>query len=47
MMSVSIRSPSAEHFEMFVKLGVQAGTSKTLDNLVQLLGGRAKAASRA
>jgi uncharacterized protein YndB with AHSA1/START domain len=38
LMSVSIRSPSAEHFEMFVKLGVQVGTSKTLDNLVDLLG---------
>ena len=47
LMSVSIQSPSTEHFEMFVKLGVQAGTSKTLDNLVALLGGRARAAGRA
>lgn len=47
LMSVSIRSPSAEHFEMFVKLGVQDGTRRTLDNLVELLGGRTKAASGA
>lgn len=47
LMSVSIHSPSTEHFEMFVKLGVQTGTSKTLDNLVELLRGRTKAASGA
>lgn len=48
LMSVSIQSPTAEHFEMFTKLGVAAGTSQTLDNLVALLGKRgAKAASRA
>ena len=46
-MSVSIRSPTAEHFEMFVKPGVQAGTSRTLDNLVALLDARTDAASRA
>jgi uncharacterized protein YndB with AHSA1/START domain len=45
VMSVLIESPSAEHFEMFVKLGVQAGTSKTLDNLVELLRVRTRAAS--
>jgi uncharacterized protein YndB with AHSA1/START domain len=45
LMSVSIQSPTAEHFEMFVKLGVQAGTAQTLDNLVALLGRRRKAAS--
>jgi uncharacterized protein YndB with AHSA1/START domain len=45
LMSVLIRSPSAEHFEMFVKLGVQTGTSKTLDNLVELLASRTRAAS--
>ena len=33
-MRVAIRCASAEHFEMFVKLGVHTGTSKTLDNLV-------------
>lgn len=32
-MHVSIRSPSSEHFEMFLKLGVAAGTSATFDNL--------------
>lgn len=40
LMSVSIQCPSTEHFEMLVKLGVQTGTSKTLDNLVELLAGR-------
>jgi uncharacterized protein YndB with AHSA1/START domain len=33
-MNVSIRCASAEHFETFLKLGVQAGTSVTLNNLV-------------
>lgn len=47
LMQVSIRSPSPEHFEMFVKLGVQTGTGKTLDNLVSFLGGRTRAASGA
>lgn len=32
-MNVSIRCPSAEHFATFLKLGVQTGTSATLDNL--------------
>lgn len=32
-MRVSIRSPSTEHFEMFLKLGVNVGTSTTFDNL--------------
>ncbi|MER2565474.1 MAG: hypothetical protein ABTQ32_32410 [Myxococcaceae bacterium] len=32
-MHVSIRSPSPEHFEMFLKLGVNVGTSTTFDNL--------------
>jgi uncharacterized protein YndB with AHSA1/START domain len=41
LMSVSIQCPSTDHFEMFVKLGVHTGTSKTLDNLVELLRGRA------
>ncbi len=41
LMKVSIRSPSPEHFEMFVKLGVDKGTSATLDNLVRLLSPRA------
>lgn len=33
-MTVTIRCASAEHLEQFVKLGVDAGTDKTLDNLV-------------
>lgn len=37
-MRVSICSPSAEHFEMFLKLGVDQGTAITLDNLVAFLG---------
>jgi uncharacterized protein YndB with AHSA1/START domain len=40
LMQVTIRSPSAEHFEMFLKLGVDTGTSKTMDNLVAYLGAR-------
>jgi uncharacterized protein YndB with AHSA1/START domain len=43
LMSVSIQCPSTEHFEMFVKLGVQTGTARTLDNLVELLRRRTKA----
>lgn len=34
-MTVTIRSPTPEHFEMFVKLGVDAGTRRTMDNLVE------------
>jgi uncharacterized protein YndB with AHSA1/START domain len=37
-MVVTITSPNAEHFEMFVKLGVNQGTTRTLDNLVAHLG---------
>lgn len=40
LMKVAIRSPSKEHFEMFVKLGVDKGTSTTLDNLVRLVAAR-------
>lgn len=36
-MKVSIKCPSTEHLQTFVKLGVQAGTSATLDNLVRLV----------
>lgn len=32
-MTVTIRSPSPEHFAMFTKLAVAAGTDVTLDNL--------------
>lgn len=32
-MTVTIRCTSAEHLEQFVKLGVDVGTAKTLDNL--------------
>lgn len=41
-MNVSIQSPTPEHFEMFVKLGVQVGTSKTMDNLVAFIHGRVR-----
>ncbi|MFO0554630.1 MAG: SRPBCC domain-containing protein [Polyangiaceae bacterium] len=34
IMSVTITCPSDEHFEMFVKLGVDTNTAKTMDNLV-------------
>ena len=33
-MTVTIRCASAEHFDMFIKLGVHEGTARTLDNLV-------------
>ena len=33
-MSVSIQCASAEHLEQFLKLGVDEGTARTLDNLV-------------
>lgn len=33
-MTVEIRCRSAEHLEEFLKIGVDAGTSQTLDNLV-------------
>jgi hypothetical protein len=32
-MTVTIRSPSREHMDQFVRLGVDAGTAQTLDNL--------------
>lgn len=33
-MTVTIRCPSAQHLEQMVKLGVDSGTDRTLDNLV-------------
>lgn len=33
-MRVTIRCSSADHFDQFVRLGVAAGTDRTLDNLV-------------
>lgn len=33
-MTVTIRCTSAEHLEMFLRVGVEAGTAQTLDNLV-------------
>lgn len=39
-MHVSITSPSVEHFEMFIKLGVAIGTGATLDNLARTLAAR-------
>lgn len=47
LMTVSIESPSAEHFETFVKLGVAAGTSVTLDNLVRAVARRREASATA
>lgn len=40
-MQVAIRCASAEHFEMFVQLGVHTGTAVTLDNLVARMAARA------
>ncbi len=36
-MTVSIRCASQEHLEQFLKLGVNVGTARTLDNLVEHL----------
>ena len=36
-MTVSIRCGSREHLEQFLKLGVDVGTARTLDNLVNYL----------
>lgn len=36
-MTVSIRCGSGEHLEQFLKLGVDVGTARTLDNLVEYL----------
>ncbi len=38
-MDVSIRCSSAEHLAQYLQLGVDAGTARTLDNLVAYLGG--------
>lgn len=43
-MSVSIGCASAEHFETLLQLGVQPGTSTTLDNLAAHLSRRAREA---
>jgi uncharacterized protein YndB with AHSA1/START domain len=40
-MTVSIRCGSGEHLEQFVKLGVDVGTARTLDNLVDYLSSQA------
>lgn len=40
-MTVTIRCASAEHLEQFVKLGVDVGTARTLDNLVAHVAKRA------
>jgi len=34
---VEIISPSAEHFEQFIKFNVHVGTAQTLDNLLRFL----------
>jgi len=38
MMTVAIKCPSEAHFEQFVAMGVDVGTSQTLDNLVRYVG---------
>ena len=43
-MTVTIRCASAEHLQQFVKLGVDVGTYKTLDNLVAHMAKRQRAA---
>jgi uncharacterized protein YndB with AHSA1/START domain len=40
LMTVTIRCGSEEHLEHFVKLGVDAGTDRTLDNLVAFTANR-------
>ena len=40
-LTVEIRCASAEHLEMFTKLGVKDGTDRTLDNLVARITRRA------
>lgn len=40
-MTVTIRCANSEHLEQFVKLGVAAGTDRTLDNLVAYVAKRA------
>jgi uncharacterized protein YndB with AHSA1/START domain len=42
-MVVTIRCPSAGHLEQFLKLGVDVGTDRTLDNLVAHVDQRRKA----
>lgn len=39
LMTVSIRCASAEHLAMYLQLGVDTGTARTLDNLVAHVGG--------
>jgi uncharacterized protein YndB with AHSA1/START domain len=40
LMTVSIRCASAEHLDMYLKLGIDVGTDKTMDNLVAHVAGR-------
>jgi uncharacterized protein YndB with AHSA1/START domain len=42
-MTVNIRCASAEHLEQFLKLGVDTGTDRTLDNLVAYVARKRKA----
>jgi uncharacterized protein YndB with AHSA1/START domain len=39
LMTVSIACASAAHLDQFLQMGVDAGTSQTLDNLVAYIGG--------
>ena len=45
-MTVEIECRSAEHLEQYLKMGVDTGTSQTLDNLVAYIRRRAMAVSR-
>jgi len=45
LVTVTIRCASAEHFEQFVKLGVDTGTNQTLDNLARYVGAASDAPS--
>jgi uncharacterized protein YndB with AHSA1/START domain len=46
-MTVTIRCASAEHLETFVKLGVDEGTARTLDNLVAYVAAHRRQAASA
>jgi uncharacterized protein YndB with AHSA1/START domain len=46
-MVVEIECSSAEHLEQFLKMGVEAGTAQTLDNLVAYVGQRRAAVTSA
>ncbi len=45
-MTVEIVCASPEHLEQYLKMGVDTGTAKTLDNLVAYIAQRSDAAAR-